>query len=102
MPQNLITAQQAVIKIKESIESAIQAGGTKAKNNLIRSQQPIKLLHEVVKSELIEHGVNREQIYPSLNGSAGELKFAGFFKCKKSRYLCCARQCEANHGEAFF
>ncbi len=82
MPQNLITAQQAIIKIKESIEGAIRTGGTKAKNNLIRSQQPIKLLHEVVKSELIGHGVNREQIYPSLNESAGELKLAGFFKCK--------------------
>jgi hypothetical protein len=41
-----------------SIETAIISGGTTAKNNLIRSQQPIKLLHEVVKTELIRQGVN--------------------------------------------
>ncbi|MDR0713022.1 MAG: hypothetical protein LBF89_01985, partial [Bacteroidales bacterium] len=82
MPQNLISLQEAVNRIKSSIETAIVSGGTTAKNNLIRSQQPIKLLHEVVKSELIRYGVNEQHINPPLGESADELKLAGFFKCK--------------------
>jgi hypothetical protein len=82
MPQNLISLQEAVNRIKSSIEGAIVSGGTTAKNNLIRSQQPIKLLHEVVKSELIQHRVNEQCINPPLGESAGELKLAGFFKHK--------------------
>jgi hypothetical protein len=82
MPQNLISVQEAVDRIKSSIEAAIVSGGTAAKNNLIRSQQPIKLLHEVVKSELIRHGVNEQCINPALGKSAGELKLAGFVKYK--------------------
>jgi len=82
MPQNLISLQEAVNSIKTLVETAIVSGGTTAKNNLIRSQQPIKLLHEVVKSELIRHGVNKQHINPPLGESAGELKLAGFFKYK--------------------
>lgn len=82
MQQSLITLQEAVNKIKELIESAIIIGGTTAKINLIRSQQPIKLLHEVVKCELIRHGVDPRYIYPELGRSSGELKLAGYFKCK--------------------
>lgn len=82
MPQNLITLQNAVNNIKTAIEGAIVSGGTRAKNNLIRSQQPIKLLHEVVKSEFIRLGVNQVRINPPLSESAGELKLAGFFKHK--------------------
>jgi len=82
MPQNLISLQEAVNRIKSSIEASIVSGGTTAKNNLIRSQQPIKLLHEVVKSELIRHGINERYINPPLGDSAGELKLAGFFKHK--------------------
>ncbi|GAB0481663.1 hypothetical protein KML24007_04090 [Alistipes indistinctus] len=82
MQQNLITLQEAVNQIKALIEQAISDGGTEAKNNLIRSQQPIKLLHEVVKSELIRNGVDPNYIKPSLGLSAGEMKLAGFFKQK--------------------
>jgi hypothetical protein len=89
MPQNLISLQEAVNRIKSSIETAIISGGTNAKNNLIRSQQPIKLLHEVVKSELIQHGVNEQCINPPLNESAGEMKLAGFFK-HKAQDICVA------------
>jgi len=82
MLQNLISLQEAVNRFKSSIEGSIISGGTTAKNNLIRSQQPIKLLHEVVKSELISNGVNEQYINPPLGESAGELKLAGFFKHK--------------------
>lgn len=79
---NLINLQQAVNEIKKSIEEAIETKGTDGKNNLIRSQKPIKLLHEVVKSELIRNNVNENLLSPKLSESNGELGLAGFFKKK--------------------
>lgn len=84
---NLITLQNAVTEIKESIENAIKNSGTEGKNNLIRSQKPIKLLHEVVKAELIRNKVNPNLLNPPLNQSNGELSLAGFFK-KKDQDIC--------------
>jgi hypothetical protein len=84
---NLITLQNAVTEIKESIETAIKNSGTAGKNNLIRSQKPIKLLHEVVKAELIRNKVNPNLLNPPLNQSNGELSLAGFFK-KKDQDIC--------------
>jgi len=84
---NLITLQNAVIEIKKSIEAAIIKSGTEGKNNLIRSQKPIKLLHEVVKSELIRNKINPALLNPPLNASHGELPLAGFFK-KKNQDIC--------------
>ena len=85
--ENLITLQNAVTEIKESIETAIKSSGTEGKNNLIRSQKPIKLLHEVVKAELIRNKVNPNLLNPPLNQSNGELSLAGFFK-KKNQDIC--------------
>lgn len=79
---NLIVLQEAVNEIKKSIENAIITSGTPGKNNLIRSQKPIKLLHEVVKSELIMNNVNENLLSPKLSESNGELGLAGFFKKK--------------------
>ena len=79
---NLISLQVAVNEIKKSIEKAIKASGTTGKNNLIRSQKPIKLLHEVVKSELIRNNVDENLLSPKLSESRGELGLAGFFKKK--------------------
>jgi hypothetical protein len=79
---NLINLQQAVNEIKKSIEKAIKTAGTEGKNNLIRSQKPIKLLHEVVKSELIRNNVNENLLSPKLTESNDELGLAGFFKKK--------------------
>jgi hypothetical protein len=84
---NLITLQNAVTEIKESIETAIKSSGTEGKNNLIRSQKPIKLLHEVVKAELIRNKVNPNLLNPPLNQSNGEFSLAGFFK-KKDQDIC--------------
>lgn len=74
-------------EIKESIETAIKTSGTVGKNNLIRSQKPIKLLHEVAKAELVRNGVNAGCLYPPLNQSNGELSLSGFFK-KKDQDIC--------------
>ena len=79
---NLINLQDAINEIKKSIETAIKKNGTTGKNNLIRSQKPIKLLHEVVKSELIRNKVNENLLSPKLSESNGELGLAGFFKKK--------------------
>jgi hypothetical protein len=84
---NLIKLQDALNSIKESVERAIKSSGTVGKNNLIRSQKPIKLLHDVVKSELIRNGVKRGVIIPALGKSNGELSLSGFFK-KKDQDIC--------------
>ena len=84
---NLITLQNALNKIKKSIEAAIKSNGTEGKNNLIRSQKPIKLLHEVVKSELLRNKVNPDLLNPPISQSHGELSLAGFFK-KKDQDIC--------------
>lgn len=87
MTTNLISLPEALKEIKKSIETAIKTGGTDAKNNLIRTQKPIKLLHDVVKSELIRHKVNPELIKPALKQSSGELALSGFFK-RKDQDVC--------------
>ena len=73
---------QAVIRIKQLIENSIRTGGVEAKNNLIRTQQPICLLHDAAKASFIEKGVNPDFINPPYGEHTGELKLAGFFKCK--------------------
>jgi hypothetical protein len=85
--KNLITLQQAVNEIKNLIETAIKQSGTEGKNNLIKSQKPIKLLHEVTKAELIRNKVNPKCLNPPLDQSHGELSLAGFFK-KKDQDIC--------------
>lgn len=77
-----ISIDEAVCSIKEMIESAIKHGGVKEKNNLIRSQKPICILHDAVKSQFIKRGVNPDRIRPLLGEHNGEQKLAGFFKCK--------------------
>ncbi len=84
---HLITLESAVNEIKKSIEKAIKKSGTEGKNNLIRSQKPIKLLHEVVKTELIRNKINPNLLNPPLGQSHGELSLAGFFK-KKNQDIC--------------
>ena len=78
----MISIQDAVNQIKEMIENAIIEGGVTKKNNLIRSQTPICLLHDAVKTSFIKAGVNPSYIHPAYGEHKGELKLAGFFKCK--------------------
>lgn len=73
---------EAVCRIKELIERSIVDGGVEAKNNLIRTQQPICILHDAAKAEFIRRGVNPDFINPPYGEHNGELKLAGFFKCK--------------------
>lgn len=78
----LESIDQAVCRIKDMIERSIIDGGVQAKNNLIRSQQPICVLHDAAKAAFINIGVNPDYINPPYGEHNGELKLAGFFKCK--------------------
>lgn len=87
-----ISIQGAVCQIKALIENAIRNGGTdkngqvingcEAKNNIIRTQIPICLLHDAVKTSFIELGVNPCLIHPSLGQHSGEMKVFGAVKAK--------------------
>lgn len=77
-----ITIEDAVCSIKEMIEQAIVDGGVEGKNNLIRTQQPICMLHDAAKSAFISNGINPMRVRPLLGEHSDEMKLAGFFKCK--------------------
>lgn len=77
-----LSIQQAVCRFKRLIEDAIREGGVAGKNNLIRTQIPINLLHDVAKASLINSGISPHNICPAYNTHVGEKKLAGFFKCK--------------------
>lgn len=72
----------AVTEIKQLIEDAIIEGGVEGKNNLIRTQRPICILHDAAKRAFIKEGVNPNRVKPLLGKHVGEQKLAGFFKCK--------------------
>lgn len=78
----LETIDEAVGQIKYLIEKSIIDGGIEAKNNLIRTQGPICILHDAAKASFIRLGVNPDFINPPYGEHNGELKLAGFFKCK--------------------
>lgn len=82
-----ISIQEAVNSIKRVMEQTITELGEDGKTSLIRSQKPIKMIHEAVKTSFIADGVNRTLIKPSLGNSAGELRIAGFLK-KKDQDIC--------------
>ena len=71
---NLITINKAVKNFKTLIDKSIKEGGNKGKTAMIRSSKPILNIHEAVKVQLIENGVNKRLIYPPLNSRAPELK----------------------------
>mgnify|MGYP003292806358 CR=1 FL=1 len=73
---------QAVARIKRLIENAIVENGVDGKNNLIRTQIPICLLHDAAKAEFIRQGVNPNKIKPLYGTHLDEQKVAGFFKFK--------------------
>ena len=84
---NLITIQQAVNNFKLLIEQAIEEDGNVGKTAMIRSSQPILNLHEAVKTQLINNGVNSSLIYPPLGTRRPEIKLAGALK-QKNQDIC--------------
>ena len=58
--------QAALSQIKADIENAIVTNGEAGKNALIRTQKPIKLIHDVIKTEFLNTGVHESLINPEL------------------------------------
>jgi len=66
IPFAQIQIQAALNQIKADIENAIIANGEAGKNALIRTQEPINLIHNVIKTEFINAGVHPSLINPEL------------------------------------
>lgn len=93
-----ITMDDALLQFKTGIENAIVTGGGRAKISLIRSQNGIKLIHNAIKTELVNLGIHPSLINPSkkqlkraINPTAyskpyklydKERKLAGYIKTK--------------------
>lgn len=65
-PFESIQLQDALNQIKTNIEAAIIQNGEAGKNALIRSQKPIKLIHDAVKTSFFNAGVHPTLINPEL------------------------------------
>ena len=74
--------KKQLIVFKQMIEQSIRDNGVKGKESMIRSSELINLIHDAVKYELIQQGVNPEKIFPHLNARTPEIKLAGFLKQK--------------------
>ena len=68
--------------IKNDYESAVVTGGDDEKSRLIRSSILINRLHEFVKQDFINHGIDPSKIYPQRMQTKPELKMSGFLKTK--------------------
>lgn len=80
---NPISLSEALEIIKLAVEDVIRHSGATGKTSLITSQQLINLLHEVVKSSMVNEGVNGSLLQPPIGQSRGEKTLAGFLKFKK-------------------
>ncbi len=78
-----MSLQACLENIKQQIEQSILEDGVEGKNSLIRSQSLINILHELVKTSLIDEGVSPGLIYPPPGISFGEKVLAEFLKFKK-------------------
>lgn len=66
VPFTEIEMQTALNRIKADIENAIITEGESGKNALIRTQKPIKLIHDVVKTIFLNGGIHPSLINPEL------------------------------------
>ncbi len=76
------TLQESVNEIKRILESAIVENGEAGKLSLIRSQKPIKQIHEAVKTSLLQNGIGVALINPPPDQSSPEATLSGFLKPK--------------------
>lgn len=80
---------EQLFRFKTELEAAILAGGAKRKESIIRSSALINLIHDAVKYELIQNGIDPFQIYPHFGETKPEMKIAGFLK-QKNQDVCAA------------
>lgn len=66
LPFTPIQIQVALNQIKADIEHAIITNGESGKNALIRTQRPIKLIHDVIKTEFVNFGIHPSLVNPEL------------------------------------
>ena len=92
---SLINIKEAINNFQSLINNSIIDGGVKGKEAMIRSSRPILNLHEVVKSELINAGIDKDLIFPPINRRTPELKLAGSRK-QKNQDVCIV----SNHDKA--
>lgn len=76
-----------LFQFKNMIEQSIIDGGAKGKESVIRSSALINLVHDAVKNEFINKGVNPNNIFPPFEEKKPELKVAGFLK-QKDQDIC--------------
>ncbi len=93
-PNNIL--QVACDNFKYAFEEAIKIAGKDGKQSLTTSSHHINLFHEVIKSELIQNGINISLIFPPQYNSQGELKLAGFIKAKKQDISVVSNQFSSN------
>ena len=74
---------EQLFKFKKIIEYSIVAGGSKGKESAIRSSGLINLIHDAVKKEFIDQGINPTKIFPHFGETNPELRLTGFLKQKK-------------------
>jgi hypothetical protein len=67
IPFTQVQMQDALNQIKADIENAIIMNGEAGKNALIRTQKPISLIHDVIKTEFLNAGVHASLINPELS-----------------------------------
>lgn len=83
----MIFIDKQLFQFKQWLEDAIRTGGAKGKESMIRSSVLINLIHDAVKYEFMEAGVNPENIFPPFGTTKPELKMAGFLK-QKDQDIC--------------
>lgn len=81
--QNPLSLAESLEIIKGAIEDVIRSGGSSGKTSLITSQQIVNLLHETIKSSLVAEGVDPQNIRPFIGKANPEITLAGFLKFKK-------------------
>ena len=77
-----MTIHDSLFNIKRILENSIVQGGTVGKRNLIRTSQPINIIHELVKQGFVGLDISQERIFPKLTETTGEVSITGFIKKK--------------------
>ncbi len=78
---------EQLLEFKTEFEKVILERGQKGKTSAIRSSTLINLIHDAVKKQLIDCGVNPNNVFPKLYETKPEIKMAGFLK-QKNQDVC--------------
>lgn len=79
--------ERAMAEMKRMMDEHIREDGSEGHTSLIRSSALINIVHEVIKNDLVEAGVDASLIRPPINETKPEITVAGFLK-KKDQDVC--------------